>query len=194
MRLRARGAAVGAAAAVLTVGLALPAAAVQTDTFGLVAAGQRTLLVAHPTGSAYRDSVFVYNRKATPVTVQLAVVSATRGHDGVFSYGGPGRGLAARVHLAATTVRLAPNATQQIAVTVDTPRRATQTEYAAITAQAAPTQLGQLAVVARLALFVQLTPGNGSSRVGLPIWLFALAATAILATAGAQVVVRQRQR
>lgn len=178
----------------LAVGFAGPALAVQTDTFGLTATGHRTKIVAHGGSSPYRDAVLVYNRRATPVTVHLAVVSATRGRDGVYAYGGEGAGLAAHVRLGATTVVLPAHGSQQVSVTIDRPAVVRDTTYAAVTAEAAPSRVGSVAVVARLAVFLELSPAPGGSPLTRPVWLLTLAAAAITALVAAQWIVRVRQR
>jgi hypothetical protein len=139
----------------------VPASAVQTATFGLAATGARTKIVHPAQSSPIRDSVLIYNRTASPITVTLDVVGVTQQPGGSYSLGASGRGLAARVRLETRSARLAAKARRVVGVTIDSPKDLHAPAYAAITAVAGPGTSGGVAVTERLAVLVGVTPSRG---------------------------------
>jgi hypothetical protein len=181
----------------VTIAVAAPAVAVQTDTFGLQASGSRTKMLHPPGGSPVHDSVVVYNRTTSPVTVDLDVISETLRPDGTFTPGASGAGLAADVQLAIRQVTLGARARRTIGVTINRPDHATVARYAAVTAVAAgAAPSGGVGVQERLAVLVGITadgrhPSGGSDSGGARV-AATIAAALLLAIGGAALVARRR--
>ena len=141
----------------------VPAAAVQTSTFGLAASGSRSKIVHSANGSTIHDSVVVYNRTARPLTVSLDVVGVTRKPDGSYSLGASGTGLASSVRLSTRSVRLGPKARQVVGMAIDSPDSLKSPSYAAVTAVAGGGASTGVAVTERLAVLVGLTPPDAGA-------------------------------
>ncbi|MDQ1697539.1 MAG: hypothetical protein QOJ03_2892 [Frankiaceae bacterium] len=182
------------AAVAATFAVAAPAGAVQTKTFGLQASGSRTTIV-HPAGpGVVHDSVVVFNRVATPITVDLDVVSETRKPDGNYEPGPSGEGLAGMIDLSTRQVRLAPHARRTVPFTIDRPGSASAPLYAAITAVAASRDAGGgLGVTEQLAVLVGVTAGGADDDGGLsPAELAAIILVALLVAALGVTAYRRR--
>lgn len=180
-----------------TAAVALPAGAVQTKTFGLAASGSRPTIL-HPAGRVVHDSVVVYNRTASGLTIDLDVVEETRGADGNYTPGPSGAGLAADIDLTTRQVHLGPHARRTVPFTVDGSAGAGHDEYAAITAVATGSSGGSgVGVTERLAVLVGLTAapaGGGSSSSGGDTGRIVAIVVAALLLAGAAAGLLARRR
>ena len=140
-----------------------PAGAVQTTTWGIVAApvgnSFRPTISHAADGSTVHDAVIVFNRTAQPITIRLSVLGATYA-DGAYQFGSASSGLAAHTSLAASTIRLGPYQQARVPVTIVMPRGAKATTLAAIAAEGAPIADGALSVQQRLVVFVKATPSS----------------------------------
>jgi hypothetical protein len=179
LRAAAVAAVLGAAAA------AVPSYGVQTSRFSLTTGDGRTAIVHAPGDGAVRDEVQVANRSDETITLRLEVVGATRRPDGNFALGRAGEGLAGSVTLAATSLRLAPRESRDVAMTVDRPASVDADEYAAVTAvEVSPDDPGGFAVTERLALLVGITedapaePGSSGRDGGSDVLRWVLVAVA----------------
>jgi hypothetical protein len=140
------------------------AQAVQTKTFVLAAAGNRTRLSHPSTGADVTDKVVVGNLTQAPLTLDLGVVGVTAKANGFFDLGAAGAGLAAHVRLAATRVTLRGRESRQIGVTIDTSSVHGTPAYAAVTAIPEVGASAGIGVQTRLALLVEVTaPGAGGA-------------------------------
>lgn len=186
-----------ASSLVLSAGALLfsaPAQAVQTTTWGITAAHGTTL--AHSSdGSTVHETVLVYNRTASPITINLYVL-ATAYHNGVYLFSKPTTGLAAHTTLATHTVALGSHQQVQVPVTVTLPRNVKTTMLAGIGAEAAPLDHGELTLKEQLVVLVKATPTSGV----LPIHLSAPDITGWGASAASLLLIvviwmiRQRRR
>ena len=174
-----------------------PAQAVQTTTWGLVAAPagqhQRTSLSHAADGSTVRDAVIVYNRTGRPISVHLYVLG-TNYVDGAYQFGRPDTGLAAGTSLGTHTVHLGPYQQVRVPVTVRMPRGVKSTALAGIGAEASAVNDGDLSVIQQLVVLVKANP---SSHLVAPLaqdlFPWALVAIGILVVAGV-LVERERRR
>ena len=189
------------ATAVASAGVLLasaPAQAVQTTTWGLIAAPssggqQRTSLSHAADGSTVRDAVIVYNRTANPITVHLYVLS-TNYANGVYQFGRPDTGLAAGTSLGASTVRLGRYQRVWVPVTIRMPRGVKSTTLAGIGGEATAVNDGDLSIMQQLVVLVKAQPsGHVLPPLAKDLFPWALIAIAILATA-AVLVERERRR
>ncbi|HVA76172.1 MAG TPA: hypothetical protein VNF71_16590 [Acidimicrobiales bacterium] len=174
-----------------------PARAVQTTTWGLVAAPagqhQRTSL-SHPAdGSTVHDAVIVYNRTARPVTVHLYVLG-TNYVNGGYQFSRPDTGLAAGTSLGTHTVNLGPYQKVRVPVTIHMPHGIKSAALAGIGAEASAVNDGDLSIVQQLVVLVKANP---SSHVVAPLakdlFPWALIAIGILVVV-AVLVERERRR
>lgn len=194
-RLRVLGAALIASAGVLLA--SAPAHAVQTTTWGIVAAPdgqhQRTSLSHAADGSTVHDAVIVYNRTGHPITVHLYVL-ATNYANGVYQFGRPDSGLASGTSIGTSTVNLRPYQKVRVPVTVHMPHGIKTTALAGIGAEASAINDGDLSIMQQLVVLVKANP---SSHTVAPLTkdLFPWAFVAIGVLAGAAVMVdRERRR
>lgn len=141
-----------------------PAGAVQTTTWGIVAAptgsgGYRPSISHAADGSTVHDAVLVFNRTGQPITIRLSVLGASYAN-GAYQFGSAASGLASHTSLAATTVKLGPHEQARVPVTIVMPRGAKTTTLAAIAAEGAPVADGALSIQQRLVVFVKATPST----------------------------------
>ena len=194
-RIRLLVAAIVASAGVLLAGA--PAHAVQTTTWGIVAAPdgqhQRTSL-SHPAdGSTVHDAVIVYNRTAEPITVHLYVLS-TNYENGVYQFGRPDSGLAADTKLGSSFVHLRPHQQVRVPVTVHMPRGVKTTTLAGIGAEASAINDGDLSIMQQLVVLVKAQPSNHLvPPITKDLFPWALVAVGVLGAAGFMVD-RERRR
>lgn len=184
-----------ASAGVLLAGA--PAQAVQTTTWGLIAAPsgqhQRTSL-SHPAdGSTVHDAVIVYNRTSHPITVHLYVLG-TKAVNGGYQFSRPDSGLAADTSLGAHSVTLRPHQRVRVPVTIRMPRGVKSTTLAGIGAEASAVNDGDLSIMQQLVVLVKAHP---TSHVLPPLakdlFPWALIAIGILGATGA-LIERERRR
>ncbi|HZT66159.1 MAG TPA: hypothetical protein VFA11_10260 [Acidimicrobiales bacterium] len=176
------------------VAAAMPAAAVQTATFGIAPAkdapqqaGQLAASVrpGQPTG----DDVTVWNRTAHELTLDLSVVAAHLGPDGHPVLGGDPRP-ATWVHLGQSVVTLAPHGQQTIAVNVVTPRRLPHLPAsAAIIATPEHASAAPVSVVVRLGVMVSITAAGGAP-LRAPLGMIGWVALGLLLAAGLGAAIR----
>jgi hypothetical protein len=194
-RFRLLVAAVLAAAGVLLV--SAPAQAVQTTTWGLIAApvgGHQRTSLSHPAdGSKVRDAVVVYNRTARPITVHLYVLATDYAH-GVYQFGRPDTGLAAGTKVGANTVNLGPYQRVRVPVTIQMPRGVKSTALAGIGAEAAAVNDGDVSIMQQLVVLVKANPGSHVlPPLAKDLFPWAVIAIAILLVT-AVLVERERRR
>lgn len=188
------------AATIASAGVLLmsaPAQAVQTTSWGIVAAPsgqqQRTSLSHAADGSTVHDAVIVYNRTAHPITVHLYVL-ATNYVNGVYQFGRPDTGLAAGTSLGTNTVNLRPHQQVRVPVTVHMPRGAKTTALAGIGAEASAVNDGDLSIMQQLVVLVKANPpGHPVAPLTKDLFPWAFIAIGILAGA-AGLVERERRR
>lgn len=192
-----RAAAALAAVAGLALGLGMPAAgAAQTSTWGIAAApdgGNRSSLSHPANGATVHDAVLVWNRTASPLTVDLNVLG-TSYQGGAYQFSGPTSGLAGHVSLGAHKLVLAPHQEVRVAVTIREPRRVPGTELAGIAGEAAPLQDGALSIQERLVVLVKATPTSAILPVAVKdvtVW-GTIAAILLAAVIAVTVLVRRR--
>jgi hypothetical protein len=194
-RIRLLVAAVIASAGVLLA--SAPAQAVQTTTWGIVAAPdgqhQRTSLSHAADGSTVHDAVIVYNRTGHPITVHLYVLG-TNYANGVYKFSRPDTGLASDTSVGVTTVNLRPYQKVRVPVTVHMPRGLKSTALAGIGAEASAINDGDLSIMQQLVVLVKANP-SGHTAPPLTKDLFPWAFVAIGVLAGAAAMVdRERRR
>lgn len=148
-----------------------PASAVQTTTWGIVAApegsGYRASIAHAADGRTIHDAVIVFNRSDRPITVHLYVLDA-RQVNGGYQFDSPTAGLARNVELGAGYVHLAGHQQARVAVTIHMPRGLKSEELAGIGAEAAPVQDGALSIMQQLVVLVKATPPSGQ-LLGSPV-------------------------
>jgi hypothetical protein len=189
--------AVAVVAAAGALWMSAPAQAVQTTTWGIIAApsgnGYRSTLSHAADGSTVHDAVIVFNRTGQPITVHLSVLGATF-INGAYQYTNTGGGLATRTALAAGTVTIGAHQQARVPVTIRMPRGTKVTTLAAIAAEAAPIQAGALVVQQRLVVLIKATPSNYVLPVvGRHLGLWVTSAVVALALA-ALLIERERRR
>ena len=194
-RIRVLVAAVIASAGVLLV--SAPAHAVQTTTWGMVAAPdgqhQRTSLSHSADGSTVHDAVIVYNRTGHPITVHLYVLG-TNFANGVYQFSRPDTGLASGTTIGANTVNLRPYQKVRVPVTVHMPRGLKATELAGIGAEASAINDGDLSIMQQLVVLVKANPSSHSvAPLTKDLFPWAFIAVGVLAGAAAMID-RERRR
>lgn len=170
------------------VSLAAPAGAIQTTTWGIQPAdgsGPPRADLQYPSnGQTVHDAVIVYNRTAAAEVIHLSVLGASY-RNGVFQYSKPEGGLAARIVLAGTDIRLGPHQQARVPVTVKMPDHSKTSAIAAISAEGSTARQGALLVRQQLVILVAATPTTSTPlvpRIGLwgPIAAVVLACAAVL--------------
>lgn len=182
--------ALAAAAAILVVGVAPAASAIETTRFGIGPASGERLEVPLRPGRTTSSGFEVWNKQDAPLALELRVSPATIGADGDVALRGPG----APVGWAEVPdrVELAPGERRIVDLEVRTPRRipegvrtiAVLVVPAIEAGEAAPAVLQRLALVAHL------------ERAGsdLPdLWPWAGVAVAAIVAVLAQIVVSRRR-
>ena len=145
-----------ASAAASTPAAAPSLRAVQTDIFVLAAAGPNRYLQVPRAGREVKDAVEVVNRTAAPITLRLDAVDANKSASGIYGFGLPGRGFAAKVTLGSTEVPLAPHAQRVVPVDIAAPGGSGPEDYAAVTAMLDTGDNSGLTVASRLAVLIRL--------------------------------------
>lgn len=153
-----------AALVVTAAGLILaaaPAGAVQTTTWGLVAApdghGFRSTITHPADGSTVHDAVIVFNRTDQPITIHLYLLDTTHVQQG-YQFGPPNKGLAADTTLGAKSVTLQAHQQARVPVTIRMPRGTKTTILAGIAAEASAVRDGALSIQQQLVVLVKATP------------------------------------
>lgn len=153
-----------AAALVAAGGLLLaaaPAGAVQTTTWGLVAApgghGYRSSITHQADGSVIHDAVIVFNRTAEPVTIHLYVLYTTHIPQG-YVFGPPTEGLAAGTSIGTDYVTLGAHQQARVPVTIHMPKGVHATALAGIGAEATAVKDGALNIQQQLVVLIKATP------------------------------------
>lgn len=189
------------AAALLAAGglllAAAPAGAVQTTTWGLVAApeghGYRPSIAHQADGSVVHDDVIVFNRTALPITIHLYVLYTTHTPQG-YVFGPPTKGLAAATSIGADYVTLGAHQQALVPVTIRMPKGVHTTALAGIGAEATAVKDGALNIQQQLVVLVKATPASHSIPVvvkDIGIWGSGALAVLLLVAALAE---RERRR
>lgn len=145
----------------------LPADGVQTARFGLAASGARSKILHAASDQPIHDSVLVYNRTGSSLTISLDVVGVTQKADGSYSLGASGSGLAHDVQLQTRSVTLPAKGRQTVGLTINPVGDVSSSEFAAVTAVAGRASSPGVSVTERLAVLVGVTPpAAGSSHGG----------------------------
>ena len=140
---------------------AAPAGAVQTTTWGIVAApaghSYRSSL-AHPAdGSTVHDAVIVFNRTGGSIKISLSVLGASYAN-GAYQFTNGHSGWAAGASLGSRVVTLGPHQQSRVPVTIHLPRGTKASTLAAIAAESSPVNDGSLVVEQRLVVLIRATP------------------------------------
>lgn len=194
-RLRILAALVVAAAGLVLA--AAPAGAVQTTTWGLVAApnghGFRSTISHQADGSTVHDAVVVFNRTDTPITIRLYLLDTTYAHQG-YQFGPPNKGLAADTSLGARYVTLQAHQQARVPVTIHMPRGVHGAALAGIAAEASPINDGAVSIQQQLVVLVKATPPTHSlPPLVKDIGIWAAGALLVLLLVGA-LIERERRR
>jgi hypothetical protein len=173
-----------AGAALALAGEAAPAAAIETETFGIDVVEsdpEGRLHIAVRAGETSSGQLRVWNNHDTPLVLRLSVVPAEVAPDGTASFGGDAEPVA-WVEVP-TLVELAPGEERKVTVSVSPPRRLdAETKTVAVLAE--PEITGDApAVLQRLAVTTYLVPEKGSLIAGLG-WLPWVASAALVVVAG----------
>lgn len=153
------------AAALLAAGglllAAAPAGAVQTTTWGLVAApeghGYRSSITHQADGSVIHDAVIVFNRTAEPIKIHLYVLYTAHDPQG-YVFGPPTRGLAAATSIGTDYVTLGAHEQAVVPVTIHMPKGVHSTTLAGIGAEASAVNDGALNIQQQLVVLIKATP------------------------------------
>ena len=189
------------AAALLAAGglllAAAPAGAVQTTTWGLVAApegqGYRTSITHQADGSVIHDAVIVFNRTAAPITIHLYVLDTTHTPQG-YVFGSPTKGLAAATSIGTDYVTLGAHQQAVVPVTVRMPKGVHATTLAGIGAEATAVKDGALNIQQQLVVLIKATPpGHAIPAVVKDIGIWGSGALAVLLLVAA-LTERERRR
>ena len=192
------GAAALAGLAFVVVGVAGPASAIETASFGLAPAGSAQRTALHEDvrpGRKVDDAVRIWNKTDRPVVVRLSVQGAAIDGAGQVSLGGNG-GAAGWVSLGSERVSLAPKASVDVPVVLRAPRTMPKGEStAAIVAEAEqPAGSANVAVVQRVALMVYAKAPAGSPREASLGWALWAALGLLAAALAVMAVVWTRRR
>ncbi|HVA44552.1 MAG TPA: hypothetical protein VNF50_13810 [Acidimicrobiales bacterium] len=185
------------------VGFVLPAAAVQTDAYGIAPApgslqsgGDHLQAVTRP-GAAVHDQLLVWNRTGAPLTLDLSVEPAHLAPGDVPALGGataPTRW----VHLDQPVVQLGPHADQIVSLTITVPRILPHLPaQAAVVATPETSTPGHVAVLIRLAVLISMDAApSAPSRapLGTVGWVGLAVLAAVALTVAAVRVTSRRGR
>lgn len=176
-----------------------PAGAVQTTTWGIMAApvgNSSRATIDHPAnGSVVQDAVLVYNRTGSPLTVDLSVIGASYAN-GSYQFSSVRTGvLADATSLPVQSVRLGPHQEARVPVTIHMPRGLKTTDYAAIAAESSPVNDGALVVQQRLVVLIKATPSSYVvPLIGHEPWLWGSIALVVLLAVCAMALREMRRR
>jgi hypothetical protein len=162
-----------------------PAGAVQTTTWGIMAApsgGKSRAIIDHAAnGGVVQDAVVVYNRTGAPITVDLSVIGASYSN-GSYQFASSRSGpLAGATSLPVASVRLGPHQQARVPVTIHMPRGLKAPAFAAIAAESAAVNEGALVVQQRLVVLIKASPSSYVlPLVGHEPWLWGSIALIVL--------------
>lgn len=196
-RLAARAARAALVALTVVAGLvfasARPAAAIETDTFGIDVVqptDDGRLHIPLRVDRASARSMRVWNKTDRPVRLTLSVVGARLGDDGAVSLGGDDRA-AAWVRLRPDVLELEPGVEATVEVSAESPSPRpgrTHTVAVLVSPEAGPGQ----AVLQRLALTAFLEPAGPSLVESLGPWPWVAAAVLVAVAVASTVALRRR--